>query len=464
VFGIKGGAAGGGHSQVVPMEDFNLHLTGDNHAVGVAHNLLAAFVDNHIHQGNRLNIDPRRIAWRRAVDVSDRALRNIVCGLGARADGVPRQSGFDITVASECMAILALARDLQDLRRRMGRIIVGRTYDNEPVTAEDVACAGAMTVLMKDAIMPTIMQTLEHTLCFVHAGPFANIAHGNSSILADLIALKLGQYVVTESGFGADCGMEKFMDIKCRYSGLRPDAVCIVATVRALKAHSGDFRVVAGKPLDKGLLEENVDALTRGLPNLEKQIENIRAFGVPAVVAINRFPSDTAREHAAIRECALAAGACDAVVSDVHAHGGAGGTALAEAVMKAADAPSDFKFLYDDEQSIEDKLDIVARSMYGADGVEIYPETRKQIAWISEHGFGRLPVCIAKTHLSLSHDPKLKGRPSGFSVPVKDIRVSAGAGFIYALTGDIRTMPGLPSVPAGNSIDIDEHGRVVGLF
>jgi formate--tetrahydrofolate ligase len=464
VFGIKGGAAGGGYAQVVPMEDFNLHLTGDNHAVSVAHNLLAAFVDNHIHQGNALNIDTRRVTWRRVVDVSDRALRNIVCGLGARTDGVPRQAGFDIAVASECMAILALARDLQDLRRRMGRIIVGRTQHNEPVTAEDLACAGAMTVLMKDAIMPTVMQTLEGTLCFVHAGPFANIAHGNSSILADMIALKLGDYVVTESGFGADCGMEKFMNIKCRYSGLRPDAVCIVATVRALKAHSGDFKVVAGKPLDKGLLDENLDALERGLPNLEKHIENVAVFGVPAVVAINRFPSDTEREHALIRERALAAGAMDAVVSDVHARGGEGGVALAEAVMKAADAPSDFKFLYEDDLTIAEKLEVIAREVYGAEGVGLYPGARKQIAWIDEHGFGGLPVCVAKTHLSLSHDPKLKGRPTGFRVPVKEVRLSAGAGFVYALTGDVRTMPGLPSVPAGNSIDIDAEGRVVGLF
>ncbi|MCX7004594.1 MAG: formate--tetrahydrofolate ligase [bacterium] len=464
VFGIKGGAAGGGFSQVVPMEDFNLHLTGDNHAVSIAHNLLAAFIDNHLHHGNAIGIDPRRIMWRHVVDVSDRALRNVVIGLGTRDDGIPRQSGFDITVASECMAILALARDLKDLRARLGRIIVAVTNDNRPVTAEDLRCAGAMAVLLKEALLPNIMQTLEHTLCFVHAGPFANIAHGNSSILADQMALKLGDYVVTESGFGADCGMEKFMHIKCRASGMQPDAVCLVASVRALKMHSGDFRVVAGKPLDKGLLSEDLDALRRGMPNLIKHIENVQAFGVPVVVAINRFPSDSEREHALIQECAMAAGADDAVVSDVHARGGEGGTALARAIMKAAAKPSAFKLLYELEQPIEQKIEAVARGIYGAHGVSFSAEARKQITWLNQYGFGNLPVCIAKTHLSLSHDPNLKGRPTGFTVPVKDVRVSAGAGFIYALTGDIRTMPGLPSVPAGCHVDLDEHGNVVGLF
>jgi len=464
VFGIKGGAAGGGFSQVVPMEDFNLHLTGDNHAVSIAHNLLSAFIDNHLHHGNAIGIDPRRIMWRHVVDVSDRALRNVVIGLGTRDDGIPRQSGFDITVASECMAILALARDLKDLRARLGRIIVGVTHDQRPVTAEDLRCAGAMAVLLKEALLPNIMQTLEHTLCFVHTGPFANIAHGNSSILADQMALKLGDYVVTESGFGADCGMEKFMHIKCRASGMQPDAVCLVASVRALKMHSGDFRVVAGKPLDKGLLSEDLDALRRGMPNLIKHIENVQAFGVPVVVAINRFPSDSEREHALIQECAVAAGADDAVVSDVHARGGEGGTALARAVMKAAAKPSAFKLLYELEQPIEQKIEAVARGIYGAHGVSFSAEARKQITWLNQYGFGNLPVCIAKTHLSLSHDPNLKGRPTGFTVPVKDVRVSAGAGFIYALTGDIRTMPGLPSVPAGCHVDLDEHGNVVGLF
>lgn len=464
VFGIKGGAAGGGYSQVVPMEDFNLHLTGDNHAVGVAHNLLAAFIDNHLHHGNTLGIDPRQISWRHVVDISDRSLRHIVKGLGGANDGVPRESGFDILVASECMAILALTTGLRDLRERLGRIIIGLNYQKEPVTAEQLQCAGAMTVLLRKAIMPNIMQTLEGTLCFVHTGPFANIAHGNSSILADQLALKLGDYVVTESGFGADCGMEKFMNIKCRYSGLRPDAVCLVATVRALKMHSGQFKVVAGKPLDKALLEENLDALRHGIGNLEKQIENVRLFGVPVVVALNRFPTDTEKELAFIRERAIAAGAEDAVVADVYARGGQGGVALAEAIVRAAEKPSAFRFLYDLNQPITEKLTIIATRMYGARGVDIAPAAQKQIDWLERHGFGSLPVCVAKTHLSLSHDPALKGRPEGFIVPVRDVRVAAGAGFVYAMTGDITTMPGLPSLPAGTKVDIDEHGQVVGLF
>ncbi|MCX7846485.1 MAG: formate--tetrahydrofolate ligase [bacterium] len=464
VFGIKGGAAGGGYSQVVPMEDFNLHLTGDNHAVGVAHNLLAAFIDNHLHHGNGLGIDPRQIWWRHVVDVSDRSLRKIVKGLGGPNDGVPRESGFDILVASECMAILALTTGLRDLRQRLGRIIVGLNYQKEPVTAEDLHCAGAMTVLLRQALLPNILQTLEGTLCFVHTGPFANIAHGNSSILADQLAVKLGDYVVTESGFGADCGMEKFMNIKCRYSGLRPDVVCMVATVRALKMHSGLFTVVAGKPLDKGLVEENLEALARGMCNLEKQVENARQFGVPVVVAINRFTTDTERELELIRERAIAAGAEDAVVAEVHARGGEGGAALAEAVVRAAEKPSAFRYLYDLDCSIAEKIEIIATRMYGARGIEIASAARKQIEWIERHGFGRLPVCVAKTQLSLSHDPGLKGRPSGFVVPVREVRVAAGAGFVYALTGEISTMPGLPSVPAGTKVDIDEQGRVVGLF
>lgn len=464
VFGIKGGAAGGGYSQVVPMEEINLHLTGDNHAIGVAHNLLAAFIDNHLHHGNQLGIDPRQITWRHVVDVSDRSLRKIVKGLGGLNDGVPRESGFDILVASECMAILALARGMGDLRERLARIIIGQNYQKEPVTAEDLKCAGAMAALLRHAIMPNIMQTLEGTLCFVHAGPFANIAHGNSSILADQIGLKLGDYVVTESGFGADCGMEKFMNIKCRVSGLRPDAVCMVATVRALKMHSGAFKVVAGKPLDRGLVEENIDALRRGMCNLEKQIENARLFGVPVVVAINRFVTDTEKELELVRERALAAGAEDAVVAEVHARGGEGGAALAEAVVRAAEKPAAFRFLYELDQPITTKIETIATQVYGARGIEVMPTARKQIAWIEEHGLGGLPVCVAKTHLSLSHDPALKGRPSGFVVPVREIRVSAGAGFVYALTGEISTMPGLPSVPAGTKVDIDEHGRVVGLF
>lgn len=464
VFGIKGGAAGGGYSQVIPMEDFNLHLTGDVHAISIAHNLLAAYIDNHIYHGNKLNIDPSSVTWRRVVDVSDRALRNIVCGLGARTDGIPRQTGFDISVASECMAILALADNLKDMRERMGKIIVAQTYDKKPVTAEDLQCAGAMTVVMRDTIMPTVMQTLEGTLCFVHAGPFANIAHGNSSIIADKIALKCADYVVTESGFGADCGMEKFMNIKCRYSGLVPDAVCMVATVRALKMHSGDFTIVPGKPLAEGLTSENLDALERGMGNLVKQIENARKFGVNVVVAINAFPTDTEKEHALIKKYAIEAGADDAVVSTVHADGGKGGMELAQAIVKAAEKPSDFAPLYSSDMPIAKKMEIVAKEIYGADGIGIYPQAKKAIAWLEDNGYGNLPVCMAKTHLSLSHDPKLKGRPTGFTVPVKNVVLSAGAGFVYALTGDIRTMPGLPSVPAGNNIDIDENGKVVGLF
>ncbi|NLF40474.1 formate--tetrahydrofolate ligase [bacterium] len=464
VFGIKGGAAGGGHAQVVPMEDFNLHLTGDNHATGVAHNLLAAFIDNHLHHGNALRIDPRHITWRRVVDVSDRALRHVVIGLGGSANGVVRETGFDILVASECMAILALASGLKDLRARLGRIIVGLDGDRKPVTAEDLKCAGAMTVLLRNAIMPNILQTLEHTLCFVHAGPFANIAHGNSSIIADEMALKLGEYVVTESGFGADCGLEKFMDVKCRYSGLRPNAVCMVATVRAQKMHSGRFKVVAGKPLDKGIIEENIEALEQGMPNLVKQIENVRAFGIPVVVALNRFGSDTDGELDLIRKHAIAAGADDAVVCDVHARGGAGGADLARAVVRAADKPSNFSFLYELDQPVKSKIETIARKMFGATGIHCTAAANKQIAWIEENGFGKLPVCIAKTHLSLSHDPALKGRPAGFTVPVRDVKVSAGAGFVYALTGEISTMPGLPSVPGGTRVDIDEQGRVVGLF
>ena len=464
VFGIKGGAAGGGYAQVVPMEDFNLHLTGDNHAVGVAHNLLSAFVDNHLHQGNVLGLDPRQVSWRRVMDVSDRALRKIIIGLGGPQDGIPRESGFDITVASECMAILALTTGLADLRQRLGRVIVGLTGARKPVTAEDLRCAGAMTVLLRNAIMPNILQTLEGTLCFVHAGPFANIAHGNSSILADQIALKLGEYVVTESGFGADCGMEKFMNIKCRCSGLKPDAVCMVATVRALKMHSGDFKVVAGKPLDKGLIEENLGALERGMCNLEKQIENARLFGVPVVVAVNRFQTDSPKELALIRERAVKAGAEDAVVADVHAHGGEGGTELARAIVKAADKPNSFRFLYELDQPIKRKIETIAQQIYGAKGVECNSAAAKQMQWLEDNGYGKLPVCVAKTHLSLSHDPTLKGRPTGFMLPVREVKVSAGAGFVYALTGDISTMPGLPSVPAGTKVDVDATGRVLGLF
>lgn len=464
VFGIKGGAAGGGYSQVVPMEDFNLHLTGDIHAIGLAHNLLAAFIDNSLIKGNPLNIDPSSISWRRVVDVSDRSLRNIVIGLGGKDDGQPRESGFDITVASEIMAIIALTTGLHDLRARLGKIVIGNTHAGKPVTAEDLKCAGAMCVLLRDAIKPTLMQTLEGTPAIVHSGPFANIAHGNSSIIADQIATKIADYTVTESGFGADLGAEKFMNIKCRYSGLKPDAVVVVATVRALKMHSGDFTVVAGKPLDPGLIMENLDALERGCVNLEKQIENMRLFGVPVVVAINRFTDDTDKEIELIRKKAIDAGADDAVPTEHWARGGDGATDLAKAVVAATEKPSNFKFLYPLDISIKEKIEKIACEIYGAANVSYAPLAEQKIKMFTEQGYDKLPICMAKTHLSLSHDPKLKGRPTGFTLPVRDIRASVGAGFLYPLCGDMRTMPGLPSVPAGTKIDIDENGNVVGLF
>ncbi len=464
VFGIKGGAAGGGYSQVVPMEDFNLHLTGDIHAIGLAHNLLAAFIDNSLCKGNPLNIDPSTISWRRVVDVSDRALRNIVIGIGGKDNGIPRETGYDITVASEIMAIIALTTGLHDLRQRLGRIVIGQTVDGKPVTAENLKCAGAMCVLLRDAIKPTLMQTLEGTPAIVHAGPFANIAHGNSSIIADQIATKIADYTVTESGFGADLGAEKFMNIKCRYSGIKPDAVVIVATVRALKMHSGDFTVVAGKPLDPGLIKENLDALERGCVNLEKQIENMRLFGVPVVVAINRFTDDTDKEIELIRKKSLDAGAEDAVPTEHWARGGDGALDLAKAVVAATEKPNNFKFLYPLDISIKEKIERIACEIYGAANVTYTPMAEQKIKMFTEQGYDKLPICMAKTHLSLSHDPKLKGRPMGFTLPIVDIRPSIGAGFLYPLCGDMRTMPGLPSVPAGTKIDIDENGQVVGLF
>jgi formate--tetrahydrofolate ligase len=463
-FGIKGGAAGGGYSQVVPMEDFNLHLTGDIHAVGVAHNLLAAAIDAHILHGNQLKIDPFSITWPRVVDVNDRALRKIVIGLGGKENGYPRETGYDITVASEVMAILALATSLKDLRARLGRIVIGTDTSGKPITAEDLRVAGAMTVLMKDALMPNLLQTLEHTPVFVHAGPFANIAHGNSSIVADQIALKLADYVVTESGFGADMGMEKFFNIKCRYSGLVPNVVVIVATIRALKMHGGLGKVVAGKPLPDELKRENLPALEKGCANLAANIRIALQFGVPVVVAINRFSTDTDAEIQLVQRLAVEAGAEGAFLSDVWAQGGAGGIELAEAVLAACEKPSNFRFLYPLDAPIKEKIETIATKVYGADGVDYLPEAEAKIKLYTSLGYDKLPICMAKTHLSLSHEPSWKGAPKGYRLPIRDIRASVGAGFLYPLCGDMRTMPGLPSVPAFTNVDLDENGRVKGLF
>ena len=465
VFGIKGGAAGGGYSQVIPMEDFNLHLTGDVHAIGAAHNLAAAFIDNHIYHGNQLGIDARSVLWPRVVDISDRALREVVVGLGAKENGYARQTGFIITVASEVMAILALASDLADVRARLGRIVLATRRDGTPVTAEDLKVAGAMAVLLKDAIKPNLMQTLEGGPAFVHCGPFGNIAHGNSSVIADRVALAGSDIVVTEAGFGSEMGAEKFFDIKCRTSGLRPDAAVIVATVRALKMHGGVGTIVAGKPLDPALLANDPAAVTRGAANLAKHIENVHAFGVPAVVAINVFPTDTREEIAALRQAALEAGAEDAVESNHFVDGGKGAQHLARAVWAAAQrgAP-DFRLLYPDHAPLREKIETIATRIYGADGVDFLPAAERALARYEEMGFGHLPVCMAKTQYSLSHDPSLLGRPTGFRVPVRDVSLSAGAGFVTPLCGDMRTMPGLPSRPGGERIDIDADGNVVGLF
>jgi formate--tetrahydrofolate ligase len=463
-FGIKGGAAGGGYSQVVPMETFNLHLTGDNHAVTAAHNLLAAMIDNHVHHNDDFfNVDRHTVTWRRVLDVNDRFLRNIVTGLGERGDGVPRQTGFDITAASEVMAILALATSLKDLRKRLGRIVIGSTTDGEPITAEDLKAAGAMTVIMKEAIKPNLMQTLENTPALVHAGPFGNIATGNSSIVADLIGIRGGDFLVTEAGFGADMGAERFFNIKCRISGLRPDAAVLVTTVRALKDHSGRYEVRAGSPLPEEMLEENPDDVHAGAANLRKQIENIRLHGVSPVVAINAFPSDHDSEHAAIREVAEEMGARVAVCNHF-AKGGVGAVELAEAVAEAAEEPSSFRFLYPDEASLREKIETIAKVVYGARGVEYDLTASRELDSYEKNGFGKLPVCIAKTHLSISSDPALKGAPTGWILPVRRVRASVGAGFIYPICGDMRTMPGLSITPAAHNIDIDEHGQVVGLF
>jgi len=475
-FGIKGGAAGGGYSQIVPMDDFNLHLTGDIHAVGVAHNLLAASVDARmLHEYRlgdkslariglkRLNIDPFSILLNRVVDVEDAVMRQIVIGLGGEKNGFPRQSGFDITVASEVMAILALASSVEDMRARMGRINIGTDTSGNPITAEDLGVAGAMTVLMKDALMPNLMQTLQNTPAFVHAGPFANIAHGNSSVVADKIAVKLADYVVTESGFGADIGMEKFFDIKCRVSGLIPNTVVLVATVRALKMHGGLGKVVPGKPLPEELTTENLEYLEKGAENLRANISIARKFGIPVVVAINRFTPDTDREIELIRKIAIDAGAEDAVPSEHWAKGGAGAVDLAQAVIKAAEKPSDFKFLYSLDIPIKDKIEIIATQVYGADGVDYSPDAEEKVKLYTRFGYDNLPMCMAKTHLSLSHDPALKGVPKGWRLPIRDIRASVGAGFLYPLCGDMRTMPALPRRPAFMGIDLDENGKIVGL-
>ena len=474
VFGIKGGAAGGGYSQIVPMEDFNLHLTGDNHAVSAAHNLAAAFIDNHLHHGNALGIEPHTVSWPHVVDISDRALRHAVIGLGSAEDGVPRETEWQISVASEVMAILALATDIHDLRARFGRIVVARTRDDRPVTLEDLKVAGAMTVLMRDAIKPNLLQTLEGGPAFVHAGPFANIAHGNSSVLADRVALKLVDAVCTEAGFGADMGAQKFMDIKCRLGGIRPSVAVVVATIRALKMHGGVGRIVAGKPLDPALEAEDPEAARRGAANLAKQIENMRGYGVPVVAAINAFPTDAASEVAAVREVAIEAGASDAVVATHFADGGAGAEDLARTVWAVASSAGtgadgtagapDFRFLYPDEMALAGKIEAIATRIYGADGVDFAPGVLKTLERIESDGHRSLPICMAKTHLSLSTDPTKKGRPTGFRVPIRDARLFAGAGFVTAYCGDMRTMPGLPSRPGGEGVDIDAEGNVVGLF
>jgi len=461
-FGIKGGAAGGGYSQVVPMEVLNLHLTGDMHAVTAAHNMLAAMIDNHLFQGNALGIDMHNITWRRVLDVNDRALRNIVIGLGGRGDGVPRQTGFDITAASEVMATLALARSLADLRARLARIVIGYKRDGTPVTAEQLDAAGAMAVILRDAVKPNLLQTLENTPVLVHAGPFGNIATGNSSVIADLIGIHAGDFLVTEAGFGADMGAERFFNIKCRTSGLRPDAAVVVATVRALKAHSGKYKIVAGKPLPEELLAENPDDVAAGAPNLRKQIENIRLHGVSPVVAINAFPADHPSEHQMIRDIAAEQGARSALCTHF-VDGGRGAIELAEAVAEAAEEPSNFTVLYPDSASLREKIATVATKVYGADGVEYSTLAAAQLDTYERAGFSNLPVCIAKTHLSISSDPTLKGAPTGWTLPVREVRASVGAGFVYPICGEMRTMPGLSKTPAAARIDLDENGEVVGL-
>ncbi|MDR6863050.1 formate--tetrahydrofolate ligase [Phycicoccus sp. 3266] len=462
-FGIKGGAAGAGHSQVLPMEQLNLHLTGDFHAVTAAHNLLAAMVDSSLHHGNELDLDPRSIAWRRVLDVNDRALRNIVEGLGARIDGVPRQSGFDITAASEVMVVLGLATSLRDLRERLGRIVVGFTYAGRPVTADDVRAAGAMAVILKDALKPNLLQTTENTPVLVHTGPFGNIATGNSSVVADHLGIHTGDYLLTEAGFGSDMGAERFVNLKCRVSGLRPDAAVLVATVRSLKAHSGNYSVVAGKPLPPEMLHESPRAVRAGADNLRRHLEIVRSFGLSPVVAVNAFPTDFESEHAVIREVAGAEGARVAVSTHV-ADGGKGALDLAEAVVAACAEPHGLRFTYELDDTLRDKVEAVATKVYGADGVDFSPTAAKDLERFEVLGYGGFPVVIAKTHLSISSDPTLVGAPTGWRLPVREVRAAAGAGYVYAISGEMRTMPGLPRNPAAASIDLDEDGEVVGLF
>jgi formate--tetrahydrofolate ligase len=451
VFGIKGGAAGGGYAQVVPMEDLNLHFTGDIHAIGAANNLLAAMLEAHLLHGNELGIDPLTVSWRRCVDINDRALRSIVVGLGGRANGYVRETGFDITAASEVMAIVAVARDLPDLRRRLGEITVGYTWEGAPVNAEQLKAAGAMTVLLKDALKPNLVQTLEGQPAFVHCGPFANIAHGNNSLVADLVALKLGDYVVTESGFGADMGMEKFLDIVCRVGEMAPSAICLVTTVRALKHHGGDP-------------DGGVDAVERGAENLRRHLGVVAEFGLKAVVAVNRFPSDIEEEVETVRRLALEYGAHAAELNEAFERGGEGAADLAEAIVDAAEQPSSYAPIYPLEAPIDDKIEAICTRVYGADGVVFLPAAQEKIQTFTENGFDRLPICMAKTHLSLSHDPSLLGAPTGFTVTVRDIRAYTGAGWLVPLLGDMQTMPGLGKTPAAFAVDIDEEGRTVGLF
>ncbi len=456
VFGIKGGAAGGGHAQVVPMEDINLHFTGDFHAIGVANNLLAALIDNHIHHGNALGIDSRRITWKRAVDMNDRQLRHIVDGLQGKVNGVPREDGFDITVASEVMAILCLSENITDLKNRLEKIIIGYSFDGKPITAKDLKAGGAMAAVLKDAIHPNLVQTLEHTPALIHGGPFANIAHGCNSVLATKLALKYGDYAVTEAGFGADLGAEKFIDIKCRTSGLRPSAVVLVATIRALKMHGGVAK--------SDLAEENVQAVVDGLPNLEKHLENIQdVYGLPAVVAINKFPLDTEAELQAVYDACQKRGV-DVVISDVWANGGAGGKELAEKVVELAEGDNHFQFVYNEEDSIETKLNKIVTKVYGGKGVRLTPAAKRELKQLEELGFSNYPICMAKTQYSFSDDAKKLGAPKDFVVTISQLKVSAGAGFIVALTGAIMTMPGLPKVPASEKIDVDKDGNISGLF